>query len=93
VHNGRGQVEEIVSGIRRLRLLDTVEYRIISWEGGVLVAQAGDSSGAAFKSHDVTLMISVNDKSVTRTWHGKRMVKIGEKDVDLSSEWLEETLK
>lgn len=87
------QVEDW-SGFRYLRLVDTVEYRIISWEAGILVAQAVDSSGAAFKSHDITLRISVDDKSVTRTWHGKRMAKfLGEKDVDLSSEWLEETLR
>jgi len=88
------QVEGIVSGLRRLQLLETVQYRIISWDGGILVAQAADSSGVAFTSHDVTLRISVNDKSVARTWHGKRMATfLGEKDVDLTSEWLEEALE
>jgi len=88
------QVGEIAPGFRQLQLLETVQYRIISRDGGILVAQAGDSSGAAFSSHDVTLRISVDDKSVTRTWHGKRMAKfLGEKDVDLTSEWLEETLQ
>jgi len=88
------QVWEIISGFRHLQLLETVQYRIISWDGGIMVAQAGDASGAAFKSHDVTLRISVNDKSVSRTWHGKRMAKfLGEQDVDLTSEWLEETLQ
>jgi hypothetical protein len=87
------QVMEIVSGFRQLQLLETVEYHIISWEGGILVAQAVDSSGTAPKAHDVTLRMSTNDKSVTRTWHGKLMKNfLGEKDVDLSSEWLEEIL-
>src|SRR5580698_5918758 len=45
------EVEEIISGLPRLQLLKTGEYPVISWEGGVLVAQAVDSSGTRFESH------------------------------------------
>jgi hypothetical protein len=85
------QVEDW-SGSRYLRLLETEDYHIVSWGDGILVAQALNSYGAAPEDHDVTLRISVTDKTVTRTWHGKRMKLLG-KNVDLSSEWLEETLK
>lgn len=76
-HEGHCAMDEVhvveFSSFRHLRLFETAEYRIISWEDGILAAQAPDSSGTAFTDHDITLRISVKDKTVTRTWHGKRM--------------------
>jgi hypothetical protein len=71
-------------------ILFPVEYRIISWDDGILLAQQLSSSGAATTAYDVTLRISVKDKTVTRTSHGKRTNFSGR---DLSGEWLEEVLK
>lgn len=79
------------SGSRYL-ILFPVEYRIISWEDGILLAQQLNSSGAETTAYDVTLRISVKDKAVTRTSHGKRTNFSG-RDSDLSGEWLEEVLK
>src|ERR1039457_3692651 len=41
-------------------------YRITSWKNGVLVAEPTES-----RTHDVTLRISITDKTVTRIWQGK----------------------
>jgi hypothetical protein len=41
-------------------------YRITSWKDGVLVAEPTES-----RTHDVTLRISITDKTVTRIWQGK----------------------
>ena len=86
------EVNELVSGYRTLQLLETQEYRITSWDDGTLVARAIDSSGGTPTGYDVILRISVKDKTVTRTWHGKRSKFVGN-DMDLSSDWLEEILK
>ncbi len=41
-------------------------YRVTSWKDGVLVAEPTES-----RTHDVTLRISITDKTVTRIWQGK----------------------
>src|SRR5665213_2683472 len=82
---------EDLTGFRYLRLFEPEDYHIISWEGGVLVAQLLNTYGVAPPDHDWNLRISVKDKTVTMTAHGKRLNLLG-KDVDLSNEWIEEVL-
>jgi hypothetical protein len=96
VHAGACTMDEAhVEGTRGsayLRLFEPEDYHIISWEGGVLVAQLLNTYGVPPPDHDWTLRISVKDKTVTMTAHGKRLNLLGE-NVDLSNEWIEEVLR
>jgi hypothetical protein len=76
-------IDNLPSGSLGLELLPTVEYRIVSWKDGILIAEHEFSNGNS------TLRISVSDKTASRTWRGTRARGVG-LDAD---KWREEVLQ
>jgi hypothetical protein len=72
-----------VNGAPFLQLLPTIEYRVVSWHDGVLLAEH------EYSNSDCTLRISLTDKRASRTSRGTRA-----RGMDFEADkWLEEVLQ